>query len=135
MVESSNCSRYTNTKENEVVMEDNKDFTLIHIPDSDHSTLDNIAPTEFCDKLNELDMTESQIMETLESFQEIQTKELNLDLLVRAYEMLLSSNDANLLIKNWLEKQTEEHCKDLTLEDNLKLFVSYCENLPSRKNI
>ena len=124
------------TQENEHTKEN---FTIIHIPDEQSSSnTSSIAPVYMTtDAANLTCQTNSQEMKdktstelTIEQQFAIMVENLDLDLIVKTYEALQSSDNVEALIENWLadsREDREDGVNKLTLEENLKRFIEFSQ--------
>ena len=115
-----------------------EEFTIVHIPETQASTTDNhqinsvsMNTTDIAKMICQTDVDETSDM-SLESTTENQfaslVENLDINLIVQTYEVLQSSENPDVLIKNWLKDFTrdEENGLDkLTLEENLKCFIQF----------
>ena len=113
-----------------------KEFTIVHIQETCESMQDcNTRYDQDYNKDYGFRTSEDNNITNSLSTAEIKKlgEALNLDIIINTYEVLLSSKDADLLIKKWLaeselQNQNENYGNDLTLEDNLKQFIDYSQN-------
>ncbi len=67
---------------------------------------------------------------TIEQQFAIMVENLDLDLIVKTYEALQSSDNVEALIENWLadsREDREDGVNKLTLEENLKRFIEFSQ--------
>jgi hypothetical protein len=73
---------------------------------------------------------ETSIESTIEQQFARSVENLDLDLIVKTYEALQSSDNAEVLIENWLahcSRDEEDGVEKLTLEENLKRFIQFSQ--------
>ena len=116
-----------------------ENFTIIHIPDEQSSSnTSSMAPDYIAtDAANLTCQTNSQEMKdetstelTIEQQFAIMVENLDLDLIVKTYEALQSSDNVEALIENWLadsREDREDGVNKLTLEENLKRFIEFSQ--------
>lgn len=118
----------------------NEEFTIIHIPDVPsltNSHKDGIIPiftptdsvnmtgqTTFHEMPEEIELPfEKQFLSSVEN--------LDLDLIVKTYEVLQLSDNVDSLIQNWLcdiSQEQDNDAQNSTLEENLKRFIQFSQN-------
>ena len=121
-------------------------FTIIHIPDeqskpitsTEENKSNSFEPFSFTTTATTTRLSIPQTSnENMPSFNEFADQEivksvenLDLDLIVKTYEVLQSSDNADVLIKKWLTKcNLGTNCEDNgpTLEENLREFVQFSQ--------
>ena len=131
--------------------QDTEKFTIIHIPEEqpepNYTNTHNITPTT-CDNLTEntdilidncqtncQEIANKTSTELLEQQFVTSVENLDLDLIVKTYEVLQSCDNADALIKNWLAKcsrKEEQDVNKLTLEENLQQFIQFSQKVNSK---
>ena len=107
-----------------------EEFTIIHIPEEQSNENTNEHQMPSVNAESEVQKIAEEMSTELTSEQRfaMMVENLDLDLIVKTYEALQSSENVDSLIENWLANcnETEGNGVDeLTLEENLKRFIQF----------
>jgi hypothetical protein len=109
-----------------------EEFTIIHIPEEQSNENTNAHQMPSVNAESEVQKIAEEMSTELTSEQRfaMMVENLDLDLIVKTYEALQSSENVDSLIENWLANcnETEGNGVDeLTLEENLKRFIEFSQ--------